>query len=44
MTSQPHDKRIKLYHFGNPNYSGNTENYKLIDGLSLTIEFILVGD
>ena len=24
MTSQPHDKRIKLSHFGNPNYSGNT--------------------
>ncbi len=38
MTSQPHDKRIKLSHFGNPNYSGNTS---MVENLIMAISILL---
>ncbi len=40
MTSQPHDKRIKLSHFGNPNYSGNTMGPSKIFSLAGSIDYL----
>ncbi len=45
MTSQPHDKRIKLSHFGNPNYSGNTCMFqnRQLTGTSIDVSPLKAG-